>query len=183
MLCTYKSCLPQGAPTSPAISNVILYDFDQKMNEFCGHQSLWYSRYADDITISGDNKLHVRKAISRAESLLQKSYSMRLNRDKTRISSRGGQQRVTGVVVNSEASPPRTFRRRVRAAFHHASLKPKDYIERISELGGYIGYLKNFPRFEGSREITEYEKILINLRAERQRHLNVGPSRRRRIRG
>ena len=53
MLCYYKESLPQGAPTSPAITNIIMYDFDERVGEFCAERGIAYTRYCDDMTFSG----------------------------------------------------------------------------------------------------------------------------------
>jgi retron-type reverse transcriptase len=166
-LCTNQNRLPQGAPTSPLISNAILYDFDKAMTDFCVAQQLVYSRYADDITVSGDNRDDVRSALEFARAGLRRRYQLQLNVDKTRIANRGGQQRVTGVVVNVAAAPPRAFRRRIRAMFHQALLRPGEFLQRIPELGGYIGYLKIFPNLASSREVRSYEQTLHRLRRTR----------------
>jgi retron-type reverse transcriptase len=164
-LCTNDDRLPQGAPTSPIISNSLLFDLDHQMTEFCASRSLRYSRYADDITISGGERGSVKEAIDRADCLLHRLYGLRLNSEKTRIASRGGQQRVTGVVVNREAAPARRFRRRVRAIFHHARLQPHRYMDRVAELNGYVGYLRSFPKLAGTQEVSRYESVLRDLRS------------------
>src|SRR5207244_6780711 len=94
-----------------------------------------------DLTISGDDRAQVEHAIRHSGVLLEKQYKLKFHEKKTRIASRGGQQRVTGVVVNDDATPPRVFRRRVRSIFHQASLRPNDYVERITELRGYVGFM------------------------------------------
>jgi hypothetical protein len=167
-LCTKNGYLPQGAPTSPALSNSFLFGFDQRINEVCKRKDLRYSRYADDITISGTNKTDIGIVLGLAGSVLRNDFELRLNPQKTRIASRGGQQRVAGVVVNFEAAPPRIFRRRVRAAFHRASQNPEAHLERVGELGGYIGYLKIFPKFEGNKELDAYKAIIANLKRLRR---------------
>ena len=57
LLCTYEGYLPQGAPTSPYLSNLILRDFDKKIQQICSSLNYTYTRYADDITISSNNKI------------------------------------------------------------------------------------------------------------------------------
>lgn len=54
MLCYHNDALPQGAPTSPAITNIIMRDFDEKVGEFCREKGVCYTRYCDDMTFSGD---------------------------------------------------------------------------------------------------------------------------------
>lgn len=54
MLCYYKEGLPQGAPSSPVISNIIFYELDQQIGHWCSQRQIQYSRYCDDLTFSGD---------------------------------------------------------------------------------------------------------------------------------
>jgi hypothetical protein len=162
-LCTKDGVLPQGAPTSPIISNSILNAFDVTMVEFCSSHSLEYSRYADDLTISGDSRANVECALRFATQALRR-LGLGLNSAKTRIASKGGQQRVAGVVVNVEAAPPREFRRMVRASFHNALEAPLAHREAVGRLSGYIGYLKLFPKLKESNEVRSYEAALMALR-------------------
>ncbi len=164
-LCTNQDHLPQGAPTSPVISNSLLFDFDHHTQRYCNEQNLEYTRYADDITISGQSRAKISEAFKVVELRLRESYRLRVRSDKTRIASRHGQQQVTGVVVNSDAAPPRMLRRRVRAMFHQASLRLSVGTEQLAQLRGYIGYLGNFPKLKNSSELQEYTSILKELQA------------------
>lgn len=162
-LVTYEDCLPQGAPTSPTLSNAILYEFDEDLRRFALRRDVSYSRYADDITFSGNHNSAILECIDRAQRRLKRLH-FNLNASKTRIASRGGQQRVTGVVVNEQAAPPRVLRRKIRAIFHQASLRPDEYSERIAELGGHIGFLRQFPKIECSVELRGYRSVLRVVR-------------------
>jgi retron-type reverse transcriptase len=164
-LCTNENRLPQGAPSSPILSNAILYEFDRQMERNCSDRLLQYSRYADDITISGEDRAEVQRGIRRCQTLLREQYNLELHEDKTRIASKSGQQRVTGVVVNQSVVPPRVFRRRIRAMFHQASLSPHKYVTQITELRGYVGFLKSFPKLREAQDIIGYEKILTDLQS------------------
>jgi RNA-directed DNA polymerase len=163
-LVTNQNRLPQGAPTSPVIANAVLYEFDAAVSQMCTQHHLSYSRYADDITVSGDDRGRILSILDFISGVLRENHGLRLNTDKTRIASRRGQQRVAGVVVNDEAAPPRLFRRKIRATFHEASKNPRVYLERIAELGGYLGYLKMFPKLTNGRAIQGYETVLRTVR-------------------
>jgi hypothetical protein len=167
-LCTKENRVPQGAPTSPVIANALLYRFDELISAHCAEHDLTYSRYADDISISGSDRAKVERALLLTRDNLLTQYGLQLNPGKTRIVSRLGQQRVTGAIVNQYAAPPRTMRRKIRAAFHEAAKNPADYVNKISQLGGYLGYLKIFPKFSGSELIQKYEGILVQLRNYRR---------------
>ena len=159
-LVTLDDALPQGAPTSPSLSNAFLRPFDDSMGAECHRQGLSYSRYADDITVSGGDKKAIDNTLRMAKSQLAENYSLHLNEDKTRITSRHGQQRVTGLVVNSRAVPPRTFRRKVRAAFHNAKKQGNPDEKCLRRLAGYLSYLKSFDALGGTPELARYEEIL-----------------------
>jgi hypothetical protein len=166
-LCTKQNRLPQGAPTSPVISNAVLYDFDSAASKECERHMLTYTRYADDITVSGDNRQDVIGMMNFIGQFLQEHYALRLNQQKTRIAGRGWQQRVAGVVVNEQAAPPRVLRRKIRAAFHNVSNTPEVSSERALELSGYLGYLNMFPKFAGTEVLQRYATILREARGLR----------------
>jgi retron-type reverse transcriptase len=163
--CMKENRLPQGAPTSPALSNALLIEFDEEMMSSCSHSSSFYTRYADDITISGDDRQKLSELIKLAEERLKDRYGFKLNHNKTRIIPKSQQQKVAGVVVNTLAAPPRKRIRQIRAAFHNASLSPHDYKERTEQLFGYIGYLLQFPEFRKSVILSEYQQILALVRS------------------
>ena len=157
--------LPQGAPTSPVISNSFLYGFDDQLSAHCEREKLFYSRYADDITVSGSDLHSIRRALILAEDILRRQYGLSLNEAKTRISTRHGQQRVTGVIVNKLALPPRSDRRRVRAMIHNAlkagNITPRHY----AEIRGHVSYFGMFPSLRGSAELEFYRHCLDDLAA------------------
>jgi len=162
-LVTLEDALPQGAPTSPIISNSFLYEFDEGFSRLAPFYGINYTRYADDITLSGDRKDVIINLINELTKKL-KQYGLSINKEKTRIASKSGQQRVTGLVVNVRATPPRKFRRMVRAIFHNAYRSPNVYKSRIPEITGYLSYLKSFPYLEDSKPLKEYAKTISKLR-------------------
>lgn len=168
-LCCKDGVLPQGAPTSPIISNAYLFGFDDQMAVYCGKNGLNFSRYADDITVSGNNEEYLRSAIRLAKDILQRQYGLSLNDDKTRVATRHSQQRVTGVVVNSKALPPRVERRKVRAMIHNALSAEAVTRERLAEIRGRVAYLGMFPDLKASNELDRYMRhiALIETKIER----------------
>ena len=164
-LCTKDDVLPQGAPTSPALSNTFLFDFDKAISDQCSKKSLSYSRYADDISISGDEKPPILEMIELSREMLVEEYGLRLNDTKTRIASHHGQQKVTGVVVNEEPRPPREFRRKVRAAFYNAEKREDISIDLTKKLMGYLSYLMSFEQLRDTEELRKYKAIIIRLQA------------------
>jgi RNA-directed DNA polymerase len=161
-LVTYEGHVPQGAPTSPAISNALLFDFDEAITNYCVTSNLSYTRYADDMTISGDTRGSIESAIEKCSVLLS-NYKLKLKKEKTRIASHQSSQRVTGLVVNEKIQPPREYQRRIRSMFHNAYLYPEQYLERINELRGHLSYLSSFDILKGTRHLYRYQMVLKKL--------------------
>jgi RNA-directed DNA polymerase len=159
-LCTCDNHLPQGAPTSPIISNAILYDMDEKFGALAREKRLNYTRYSDDITVSGNSRQNVLDLMNMISKDLQVGHGLHVNEGKTRLVSRSRRQVVTGVVVNESSSPARRKMRKIRAIFHKASLSPSAFAERRDELSGYIGYLRQFPKHRDSRMLLNYKAVL-----------------------
>lgn len=162
-LCMLDNGLPQGAPSSPILSNAFLFDFDKFINNYCIPRNMNYTRYADDICISGDSKVQIQKVLSLCERLLISDFGLSLRSDKTRIASRFSQQRVTGVVVNERPLPPRQFRRRVRAMIHNAQINGTTKEEK-RKLLGYVSYLSSFSELKEKGEIERYQLVLPTIR-------------------
>lgn len=128
----------QGAPTSPGICNAVLMRLDRRLAGLAKKHGFDFTRYADDLTLSGDDASKVTMLIAVA-SKIASDEGFRLNKQKTRVLRRGGRQRVTGVVVNSEMGLSRTDRRRLRAAIHQLSSDDKAARSRIE---GKLAYLQ-----------------------------------------
>lgn len=107
----------QGAPTSPGLCNAILRRLDLRLAGFAAKHGFTFTRYADDLTLSGDD-LDKVSDLRRGVEKIVAAEGFTLNREKTRIMRKGGQQSVTGVVVNDVAGLSRQERRRLRAAIH-----------------------------------------------------------------
>lgn len=140
---SYQGGLPQGAPTSAHLSNVVLYPFDKAISDYCEAVGVSYTRYADDITFSGSDKDAVCNAVEKSKSLLAK-LKLKVNKDKTRVFGPSSRQVVTGVVVNECAQPSREKRRKLRAELHQAKINPEQYATRADELRGMSAYMLSF---------------------------------------
>lgn len=109
--CCVRDRLPQGAPTSPTVSNLVMRPFDVHMGEWCREREIRYTRYCDDLTFSG--AFEPEEVIRKVRGFLQ-VYGFELNRKKTRVLGRGNAQSVTGIVVNEKAQVSRAYRRKLR---------------------------------------------------------------------
>ncbi len=135
-----------GAPSSPALSNVLMYEFDQIMTKWAKDNLFTYSRYADDMTFSTNqkDKYHlidraIRKAINNIEYL-----SLRLNRKKTLHLSKRSHRSVTGIVINNngELSLGRDRKRIISSMIHH--YKSQQLLEsELPRLQGLVAFAKD----------------------------------------
>lgn len=127
-LCTHKGRVPQGAPTSPRLSNLVNYRIDARLAGMAARLGAVYTRYADDITLSFDHedhaKIHFVQRFVR-KVLASEGYVLH-QRKKLSIRRRHHRQMVTGLVVNGRVNLPRPVRRWLRAVEHrfHTSQSP-----------------------------------------------------------
>ena len=129
MLCYHKDALPQGAPSSPAITNIILYEFDELIGQWCRERDISYTRYCDDMTFSGDFDPAEVVRFVRLES---RKMGFLLNEQKTRIQRPGQQQTVTGIVVNEKLSIPADYRRKLRQELYYCrKFGIQEHLQRI----------------------------------------------------
>lgn len=120
-LCTHEGALPQGAPTSPALSNMVNYRMDVRLNALAEKFGAVYTRYADDLTFSFPVDEHnaCEAVIYFTKRIVRDEGDYRLHqRKKLRIRRRHEQQNVTGLVVNEQIALPRKTRRWLRAVDH-----------------------------------------------------------------
>ena len=128
-LCCHNGHLPQGACTSPALSNLVMRRVDSMLECLTEGMGYAYTRYADDIFISGDID-KPQAVIWQARDILR-SKGFALNEEKTRVLHREGQSmRVVGIVVNEKLQVSREYRRRVRQEVYYLrkyGMNAKDY--------------------------------------------------------
>lgn len=111
--------LPQGACTSPALSNQVARRLDKRLAGMAKKHGWTYTRYADDLSFSGDQLAGVAMLMARVRHIVGEE-GFALNPKKGRVQRASGRQSVTGVVVNHKPSLPREDVRRLRAILHNA---------------------------------------------------------------
>ncbi len=117
-LCCCNGHLPQGACTSPIISNLVMKDFDDELGTFCSKHNITFSRYSDDMIFSGD--FNPGMIIKKVKGMLRE-MGMEINDEKTVIAGRGSRQMVLGVVVNEKIQLSSDYRRKIRQAVYYCS--------------------------------------------------------------
>lgn len=169
MLCYYNDVLPQGAPSSPIITNIIMYEFDETLGNWCKERKIDYTRYCDDLTFSGD--FNHEMVIEKVKSLLF-SLGLKLNYKKTKVFTSSKRQEVTGIVVNQKENIAKEYRREIRkelffcqkygteAHLKHEGLDitPSKY---LNKLLGKINYVLQIR--PSDEEFHGYKKTVIQL--------------------
>jgi RNA-directed DNA polymerase len=131
-----KLIMSVGAPSSPMLSNILMYEFDKAVQTFCTKMRVKYSRYADDLTFSTNRQNVLREVEVKVADICKrmKHPRLRLNTEKTVHASRGGSMRVTGLVLanSGEVSLGHDRKRLIRAQVHHflvGRLSPNDAVK------------------------------------------------------
>ncbi|MGP9544938.1 reverse transcriptase family protein [Psychrobacter sp. AOP7-B1-25] len=158
--------LPQGAPTSPALTNIVCLNLDRRLTGLADKIGLRYSRYADDLTFSvpaiADTKTKSKAKTSTTKKQADTQHNkligqllgsvhkilreegFALNNDKTRVIRKGNQHNVTGMVVNGDGIPrvSRQIKRMLRAALHNLESGGKLRAdETLDTLSGYAAWI------------------------------------------
>jgi len=111
-LCCLHGSIPQGAATSPMISNIILLNLDKRLSTFSSNNNIKYSRYADDLVFSGNFETYNFKTIVIMDI---EDEGFKVNSEKTREYSEDHRKMVTGIVVGKEKIRlPKAKRREIR---------------------------------------------------------------------
>lgn len=177
-LCTMSNFVPQGAPTSPAVSNLVgYYFFDKKVKELLDAEGFSYTRYADDLTFSTDKEFpkltepdpedpedttkhptsDLDPIINKVTKLLRSS-GFKVNKRKTKIMRKGGRQWVLGQVVNIYPNILRKEYNKLRAILHNVGLNGieeeakktnRTPMEFLQWLKGHILYVRQINEHRG----------------------------------
>lgn len=146
--------LPQGAPTSPLLSNAVCDFMDKQMRRLASKHGVHYSRYADDITFSsmrnvfqenGDFMCGVKKIIAK--------QGFKINKAKTRLQKKNHRQEVTGLIVNGKPNVAHLYIHDLRCILH------------IWEKYGYgDAYSRFYPKYKADKgHVKKGEPILENV--------------------
>jgi RNA-directed DNA polymerase len=139
-LCCLNDKLPQGAPTSPCLSNLIMNDFDDEIYTYCRDNKIRYTRYADDMTFSGrfDSNAIKLKVTNELDKL-----SLTINPQKVKTMTSGKRQFVTGVVVNEKLQVSIDERNKIRQSIYYIrKFGLQSHLQKIgSKKGNYLEHL------------------------------------------
>lgn len=169
--CQYVGSLPQGAPTSPALSNLVFIVADRQLEEVARNVRATYSRYADDLCFSftHSNRREVFAAKKQISEVLW-SNGFRENSKKTRIIPPGARKILTGLVVNGDMpSIPKELRDTVKMHLYYckklgipAHCRNRDFRSVIGfkrHLYGLIMYVNSISAEHGRRFMDQYSEL------------------------
>lgn len=166
----WPGVLPQGAPTSPALANLICMRLDARLSGLSKKVGARYTRYADDMTFSFaagmDNHSDVGRFLWWVNQICQQE-GFAENVTKRNVLRPSSQQRITGVVVNSGLSVPRELRRNFRAILHNCRVHGVASQSRgrhnfRAYLLGYASYLRMIQPELGKRALAEVRALLTS---------------------
>lgn len=169
-LVTYKGRLPQGAPTSPILANLLCRRLDSRLFKWARENGYTYTRYADDLTFSTNRDSFPEEDRALIDQVIR-DEGFAVNESKKRLMTSHQRQMVTGLVVNEKVNLPREKIRGIRALLHNIKAH------------GWESQLRRKAVFDSGEEWREYITGRIDLREfrkidkkQREKHLLVNPS-------
>ena len=170
-LCCLNGQLSQGAPTSPYISNLLLFEFDEYIGDFAIKNNLRYTRYADDLTFSFNEHFDKDEIINKVNFALKKfipNSKLVINKEKTKLLRKSDRQEVTGVVVNEKIQTPINYRKKIRQEFYYIKkFGLRSHLHKINEnRDNYLNHLLGKINFVLS--INKEDKEMISYKSTLQ---------------
>ncbi|MBQ9967671.1 MAG: RNA-directed DNA polymerase [Oscillospiraceae bacterium] len=169
-LCCYQDRLPQGACTSPALSNLVFKPCDEAIGGFAASLGMDYTRYSDDLYLSTSGEVDTGLVIETVRKILA-DHGFRLHNEKTKIMGRQQRQSVVGIVVNEKLRPSRTYVRTVLKDVYYVSRFGAgsnqvaafgDYYSYLRQLQGRVNYVRCFmPEDRAVLEAVQTVRSLI----------------------
>ncbi len=158
--------LPQGAPTSPALANLLAFRLDRRLTGLADAGCFRYSRYADDLTFSGPLALLAcRTRLEQLVAEIAQDEGFALNAGKSRLQTAASRQSVCGVVVNVRPNVARTEYDQLKAILHNARRYGPGSQNRAraddfrAHVRGRIAWLSALNPERGERLLRRFEEV------------------------
>jgi RNA-directed DNA polymerase len=163
-----KLVLSIGAPSSPFVSNFIMYSFDDEIVRYCKEKEITYTRYADDMTFSTNiaNSLFILPELVRDILLGLYGDTIKINHLKTAFSSKKHNRHVTGITItnNDDISIGRAKKRYIKHLVHKY-VEQGISLDDLNYLRGYLGFIKYVePEFLTSLEKKYTQNVIQKIR-------------------
>ncbi|MBV1346256.1 retron Ec67 family RNA-directed DNA polymerase/endonuclease [Listeria monocytogenes] len=169
-LTCYNGSLPQGAPSSPIITNLICNILDMKLLKIAKKYKLDYSRYADDLTFSTNNKNFEEKSeefFYQLEIIIKQS-GFKINPKKTRLQYKTSRQIVTGLVVNKKVNVTREFYKNTRAManslYKTGAFTINDTKGTLRQLEGRFSFINHINKVNNKKRQINDKESTLNFR-------------------
>ena len=162
---TKNKKLPQGSPASPMLSNIVAKKLDSRLNGLAKKYGAVYSRYADDITFSGEG--NIKNMIPIVEKTIQ-DEKFQVNKSKTRYSYYFQRQEVTGLIVNKKVSIPKEYIREINKEIYFCKkFGVSSHLEKIQNyksfykehLYGKAYFIKMINKRKGNQILEQLDEI------------------------
>lgn len=139
-------CLAIGAPSSPTVSNILMFNVDEEIHKICRSMGITYTRYADDLSFSTNTPNLLTQLTPQISDLAKRvnSLELKLNQNKTVHASKKNGRRITGLTITSKNSISigRDRKKILRSQVHRFILEILSPDE-IDQLKGYLSFLKS----------------------------------------
>lgn len=152
-ICCSNGYLPQGAPTSPTLTNLVCQRLDKKLYKYAKSINASYSRYADDITFSANKPVFDEKFKKTLIEIIETQEKFKINFEKERLQCGGERQSVTGIIVNKKSNIDRYFLKDIRfwlmcwRKFGPAATQQK-FQENFKDKKGFLRGDKKTPKYK-----------------------------------
>jgi retron-type reverse transcriptase len=156
----FQGNLPQGAPTSPIMSNLVCIGIDKKLSDLAKNNNATITRYADDIALSGDTPDVVKLKTAIFSHIY--GHGLKPNKRKTKIRKYYQRQQITGIVVNTKTSVKKEIWRNLRAQIHTLLLGGQAISQGdFQRLRGQIEWIRSLNLARGTQLLNQLSKITV----------------------
>ena len=176
-ICTFRGHLPQGAVTSPALSNLVAYHLDYRLGGYAGKKKFVYTRYADDITFSSGNR-NVLSSSRRYIKRIIKNEGFVVNTAKTHFSGPGTKSCITGLVKNNSCpsfSVGRKKKNHMKSVIFNLIINNRVIDDKYPSIESVECWVKYASMVEGNDD-CDYLRRYISRLSSNQKRMGPQPS-------
>lgn len=160
-LCTLNEVLPQGASTSPYLSNIVLIRLDRRIMGFAGLNNITYTRYADDLVFSSNSKSYLYKTKNMVRKIISEE-GLVVNEKKTRFMNTRNKRIITGLVISNDKEKKVSIGRKkmntLRSLIFHKYIKENEKISQAT-INGHLNFIKHINEDHYNRLIAYISSI------------------------
>ena len=174
-ICTYPiatdlhvlNVVPQGAPTSPVISNICAMTLDKRLSGLARRFHLTYTRYADDITFSSNHNVYQKDGefMKELHRIIEECH-FTINPNKTRLQKRGSRQEVTGLTVSEKPNVSRKYIKNLRVLIHRIRYQEIPSMHDIHIVRGKLNFLRMVKGADNPTYIAYIKKLNMAVKGK-----------------